>query len=125
MEEISDQAIFKSILVWVLIMVDWVESSISGSGIVKDQTSSPEGADRPQQLLFLFLLYIYIYLVLVILILMLFSCQNMKGVEEVIMFLINLKEVPIGMLVCMGRKMKEMVTGSFSSSIRTSIRAKP
>ncbi|MBA0685783.1 hypothetical protein Goari_013429 [Gossypium aridum] len=49
----------------------------------------------------------------------------MKGVEEAIMFLINiLMEAPIGKVVCMGRKMKEMVMGSFSSFISNFYKSK-
>ncbi|MFQ6633214.1 hypothetical protein Gotur_012017 [Gossypium turneri] len=49
----------------------------------------------------------------------------MKSVEEAIMFLINiLMEAPIGKVVCMGRKMKEMVMGSFSSFISNFYKSK-
>ncbi|MBA0652528.1 hypothetical protein Goklo_019784 [Gossypium klotzschianum] len=49
----------------------------------------------------------------------------MKGVEEAIMFLINiLMEAPIGKVVRMGRKMKEMVMGSFPSFISNFYKSK-
>ncbi|XP_017629465.1 uncharacterized protein LOC108472450 [Gossypium arboreum] len=49
----------------------------------------------------------------------------MKCVEEVIMFPLNiLKEAPIGKVVSMGRRMKEMVMGSFSSFISNFYKSK-
>ncbi|KAA3475418.1 hypothetical protein EPI10_025602 [Gossypium australe] len=52
------------------------------------------------------------------------STKHLFGVEEAVMFLINiLKETPIGKVVRMGRKMKEMV-GSFSSFISNFYKSK-